>query len=235
MKKRLFLSLAVVLLTMLNSSILISLPTSVKGITVSAAYSVKNTAGDTSKGLLIAGNKRFVENTPAKKDISEERRKELSTNGQKPFAVIVSCSDSRVPPELVFDQALGDLFVIRNAGNVSDPVVLGSVEYGAEHLKAPLIVVLGHEQCGAVKAALEGGEAQGNISSIVNRIRPVCEKIKTPVNNANELYDKCIDENIKNTVSEIKKSPIISRLEKENKVTVIGAKYHMESGKVVFQ
>lgn len=189
---------------------------------------------DEALQLLIEGNKRYVANKTLAPDISAARRKYLSTYGQKPFAVILSCSDSRVPPELVFNQGLGDLFVVRNAGNVIDPVALGSVEYGAEHLKAPLIVVLGHEKCGAVKAAIEGGEASEAITSIINKIKPSYEKVKASTQNPDELYNKTIDENIKASIAAINKSPVIQKLSKEQKIKIVGAKYHMDTGKVTF-
>ena len=99
-----------------------------------------------------------------------QRRTETAA-GQHPFAIVLSCSDSRVPPEMVFDQGFGDLFVVRTAGNITDDVAMGSLEYGAEHLHVPLIVVLGHEHCGAVEATLQGGEAPGHIGKIVPSIR----------------------------------------------------------------
>jgi carbonic anhydrase len=124
----------------------------------------------------MEGNQRFVSGKITIKDIGPAKREDLAVNGQKPFAVIVSCSDSRVPPEILFDQALGDIFVVRVAGNVLDPVAMGSVEYGAEHLGCPLLVVMGHENCGAVKATVDGGEAPGSISAIVDKIKPSVEK-----------------------------------------------------------
>src|SRR5512140_1143168 len=103
-------------------------------------------AGDEALQKLMDGNKRYVEGKLASKDLGDTKRKEL-LKGQKPFAIVVTCSDSRVPPELLFDQGLGDVFVIRVAGNVVDPIALGSIEYGAEHLNSPLLVILGHSNC----------------------------------------------------------------------------------------
>ena len=104
-----------------------------------------------------------------------ERRKEL-VEGQHPFAIILCCSDSRVPPEVIFDQGLGDLFIVRTAGNVFDNIALGSIEYAVEHLEVPLLVVLGHGQCGAVTATVEGGHAPGHISNVVEAIQPAVVK-----------------------------------------------------------
>lgn len=187
-----------------------------------------------AKQLLVDGNKRYVSGKILNDDLSNDRRKQLVSNGQHPFTVIVSCSDSRVPPEIIFDQGLGDLFVIRDAGNIVDPITLGSVEYGAEYAGAVLVVVLGHEKCGAVKATVDGGEAPGNIKDIVEKIKPAYEKVKNSSTDKDELYEKTADENIKNTIADIMKSPIIKKLEEEKKVQVIGAKYHMETGEVVF-
>jgi carbonic anhydrase len=118
---------------------------------------------------LKEGNARFVADKLAKKDVGEKRRTELA-KGQRPFAIILSCADSRVPPEIVFDQGLGDLFVLRVAGNISEPYVIGSIEYGVEVLKAPLIVVVGHESCGAVDAALKGVELQGDLAKLIKEV-----------------------------------------------------------------
>lgn len=187
-----------------------------------------------AKKLLKKGNKRFVSTRVLNDDLSSEKRKALSEKGQNPFAVILSCSDSRVPPEVIFDQGLGDIFTIRNAGNVIDTSTLGSIEYGAEHLKIPLIVVLGHEKCGAVKSTVDGEEAKGSINTIIEKIKPSFNKIKETEPDKNLWYEKCENENIKNTVVEIKKSPIIKKLEGEKKVKVISAKYRLESGMVSF-
>ncbi|WP_274600949.1 carbonic anhydrase [Clostridium yunnanense] len=189
---------------------------------------------DQAKQLLMEGNKRYVDNKILGHDISNTRRKDLSTKGQKPFAVVLSCSDSRVPPELVFDQGLGDLFIIRNAGNVIDPIALGSIEYGSEHLGAPLIIVLGHEKCGAVKAAIEGGHFSENITAIINQIKPSYDKVKGKSQNSDEVNNLTIDENVRNSISLINKSSVIQKLTTEKKVNIVGAKYHMDTGEVTF-
>lgn len=121
---------------------------------------------------LKQGNARFVaDKLDQKKDLGAKRRGDLA-KGQRPFAIILACADSRVAPELVFDQGLGDLFVLRVAGNVTDPAILGSIEYGVEVLKAPLIVVVGHDKCGAVEAAIGGGELQGNLAKLIKEVQP---------------------------------------------------------------
>ena len=189
---------------------------------------------DDAKNLLIEGNKRFVSGNVLSEDISKENLKKLS-GGQKPFAVVVSCSDSRVDPETVFDHGLGDLFVIRDAGNVVDKITLGSIEYGAEHLNAPLIVVLGHESCGAVKATVDKAHVSENIQGIVDKINISLKTVEANNPPKDKVYQEVEDANIKSTVSEIEKDPIIEELIKENKVKVIGAKYHIETGEVTFE
>ncbi len=183
-----------------------------------------------SRNKLIEGNERFVSGKHGTAELGAARRHDLAVIGQEPFAVIICCSDSRVPPELIFDQGLGDLFIIRTAGNVVDDVALGSIEYGAEHLDVPLIVVLGHENCGAVKATVDGGEIHGCIESIVDRISPALDKVR----GADDLYTACEDENIKSVCDEIKANKIIAELVREGKTEVVGAKYAIESGKVTF-
>ncbi len=187
--------------------------------------------------LLKKGNERFVNNSLLNDNFSQEKKEDLLSNGQHPYAVILSCSDSRVPPELIFDQGLGDLFIIRNAGNVLDEVTLGSVEYGAEHLNIPLIVVLGHENCGAVKAAVESKDEdklEGNIASIVEKIKVPLKEVNNSSVEENELCRLCEDENIKNSVKIIKDDPIIKELEEKGATKVIGAKYDLDTGKVIF-
>jgi len=206
--------------------------TPMSGVTYSRTPNI-HTAKEANQ-LLIEGNQRFVSGEVLNDDLSLDKRKELSENGQHPFAVIVSCSDSRVPPEILFDQSLGDLFVIRNAGNVIDTVGLGSIEYGVEHLETPLILVLGHENCGAVKAVVDGTEAQGSLPAIIKKIRPAYEKAKLVTQSQSDLYEKCAEENIRQAIVEIRVSPVIQHLEREKKLEIIGGKYNIKTGEVNF-
>jgi len=189
---------------------------------------------DVAKQLLIEGNRRFISGKPLSKDLSSTKRMDLMKNGQHPFAVVVSCSDSRVPPELLVDQALGDLFVIRVAGNVITPVELGSVEYAVEHLKAPLVVVLGHEECGAVTAAVQGGETHGNIAAIIDKIKPAVNEAKGLRLTNKDLIEKSVDLNIKNTLMDISRSPIIQEGMHLKQVKILGAKYDLDEGALNF-
>lgn len=184
--------------------------------------------------LLKEGNARITSGKPLNKDLSNDHVKTLAKDGQKPFAVIVSCSDSRVPPEVVFDQGIGDIFVIRNAGNVIDPITLGSIEYGAYKLKSPLIVVLGHENCGAVEATIKGEKTETNIDSIMDKISPVYETTKNPSLTKEEVISNTETENIKYQISKIKESSTIEKLLKEQNVSIVGAKYNIETGQVTF-
>lgn len=184
--------------------------------------------------LLKEGNHRYLTGQTLKQDVSAEKRKALVEKGQKPFAVIVSCSDSRIPPELLFDQGLGDLFVIRVAGNILGPLTMGSVEYGVEHLQAPLLIVLGHNHCGAVKAAVDGGEAPGSIGAIVERIRPSVEIVRTSGATGSAVYEHVEDINIKAMVTEVQASPVIQEFIHKGNLLVLGAKYCQETGRVTF-
>ena len=141
---------------------------------------------------------------------------------RSPYAVVVSCSDSRVPTELIFDEGLGSIFVIRNAGNVIDTVTLGSIEYGAGHLGAPLIVVLGHQNCGAVKATVEGGHATESIEEILSHIMPSYEAAKEQSEDEAVICELTEDKNIANSIGAIMESEAIRELVEENKLKVIG-------------
>lgn len=183
---------------------------------------------------LIEGNRRYVAGQSQAADLGTARRSILRDDGQHPFAVILTCSDSRVPPEHIFNQGLGDLFVIRVAGNVIDELTMGSIEYGTEHLGVPLLVVLGHDYCGAVKATVDGGEAPGSIKAIVNRIKPTVDSLRQAGVKGDDLYRQVEDEIILLVTGQIGKSPVIDHLVKKGQLTIVGAKYHLGSGEVTF-
>src|SRR5213596_1212417 len=181
---------------------------------------------------LKEGNGRYTSGNLQHPGQTTERRSEL-TKSQHPFAVIVSCSDSRVPPEIVFDQGLGDLFVVRVAGNVIDDHSLGSIEYAVDHLGVRLIVVLGHQSCGAVKAAKETiaakGKAPGHIQSLITAIQPAVEAT------AKEDLDATIKANVKNVVQALRSStPILKAKVDSGDVQVIGGYYSLDTGSVTF-
>jgi carbonic anhydrase len=185
---------------------------------------------------LVDGNKRFLENKMNACSESSTSAREALAKSQKPYAIILSCSDSRVPPEIIFDKSMGELFVVRVAGNVPDPIILGSVEYAAEHLGSPLIVVLGHERCGAVTAAVDAkGKPEGNIGAIVKEIAPAVKQAKKEAAGKSkpELIETAIDDNIRLVAANIsKRSPVIKHLLKEGKIKIITAKYDLDDGTV---
>lgn len=184
---------------------------------------------------LLKGNERFVEGTSVFPHHDQATRTKTATQGQKPMVSILSCSDSRVPLEEIFDMGVGDLFVIRVAGNIADPSEIGSIEYGAGHLGTPLIMVIGHTKCGAVTAVVKGDKVGGNILSLIDNIKPAVQNAKTNFNNssADELLYQAIKANVWQSIEDIlTKSSEIRNLVKEGKVKVVGAMYDIESGKV---
>ncbi len=185
---------------------------------------------------LMDGNRNYVEQKMTGQKMCSLGVRESLAKGQKPYAVILSCSDSRVPPEVIFDKGLGEIFVIRVAGNVPDPIVLGSIEYAAEHLGSPLVMVLGHERCGAVTATVEAkGEPEGNIGAIVRTIAPAATKAKKEYKGKDkaQLIETAIDDNIRLVeVNLTKQSTVLRHLVKEGKLKIVAAKYDLDDGKV---
>lgn len=174
---------------------------------------------------LIEGNQAFIDGDENLGDTTHERRELTAKDGQTPYAVIICCGDSRVPPEHIFSAGIGDLFVIRNAGHVVGPVALGSIEYAMEHLLCKLVVVMGHKGCGAVAAAIQGG-ATGNIKQITESI---CCGIgsETDPTKAEIL-------NVEYNVNKIKDSSLINHFIADHGLEVQGAIYDISNGKVTF-
>ena len=180
---------------------------------------------------LKEGNERYARHKASHPDQSTERMMGLAA-GQHPFAVILSCSDSRVPPELVFDQGLGDLFVVRVAGNTLDDAILGTIEYAVEHLGSPLVVVMGHEKCGAVQAAMSDHEESGHIPSITRPIAPLAAEAKKmpgdPIHNAVLL-------NTRNVAGQLRQSePFLKNRVAAGTLQIVAAVYDLASGRVTF-
>ena len=202
-------------------------------IVVFSGLAFAGSAGDESLQKMMDGNKRFVSDKLMNKASCDIKRKEL-TAGQKPFAIVVTCSDSRVPPEIIFDQFLGDLFVIRVAGNVVDPIELGSIEYAAEHLNSPLLMILGHSKCGAVTATVDAkGEPEGNIGAIVKKIQPAAEAAKKKGGTKEQIVETAIEENVKNVYMDVMThSNIVNHLAQEGKLKIVGAIYMLDKGNV---
>src|SRR5205085_7117876 len=137
---------------------------------------------------------RYAAGKQQAKDYTKDRQ--AVAEAQQPYAIVLACADSRLSPEIIFDESLGKLFVVRNAGNVVEPVTLGSIEYAAEHLQSKLLLILGHESCGAVKATIAGGEASPNLEEIVERITPAVELAKHAKLNEQETLNMAIKENV---------------------------------------
>lgn len=182
---------------------------------------------------LVEGNARFVKNQPLKRDLLKEVHD--SAGDQYPFAIVLGCVDSRVPIEILFDQGVGDLFITRIAGNFENNDIIAGMEYACEVVGSKLIMVLGHESCGAVKAACDKVEI-GHITALLNRIKPAIEatKIKGEISSKNK---KCVDDvaktNVKLTIDRIReKSTILNDLEKGGTIKIVGAFYSVSTGKV---
>lgn len=187
---------------------------------------------------LKIGNERFVANASAL-DITSARRRELS-KGQDPYAIVLGCADSRVPTEVVFDQGLGELFVIRVAGNIVQPSQIGSVEFAIQHFGTRLVVVLGHTGCGAITATIEElkrpeEEESANIASIVSRIRPAIEGLIDQIDDPDELERHAVRENVRFQSEALRRgSTIVEYLVDKGDLIIVGAEYNLESGVVDF-
>lgn len=192
------------------------------------------TNGDEALRRLMRGNARFVSAQTWNPNRSVERREQVA-GGQKPFAIILGCSDSRVPVEIIFDQGLGDIFVVRVAGNVfDDSMVLGSIEYAADQFHCPLLMVLGHDRCGAVIATIQALErtvaAPGSIGSIVDVVRPIVEQVKGQPGN---FLDNAIHANVRHVVEQLKNADsFIQSLQADGKLKIVGAYYDLQTGQV---
>jgi carbonic anhydrase len=192
--------------------------------------------------LLREGNRRFVANQSTSATVSNQARRDALVSGQEPFAIVLGCSDSRVPAELVFDQGFGDLFVIRVAGNIVAPSQVGSVEFAAARFGTRLVVVLGHSQCGAITATLEellgkSSTSSRNLRSIVDRVRPSVETLLAGRKDLdmNEVVHEAVRANVRASANHLRHgSELLERLIREDGLLVVGADYSLESGRVTF-
>ena len=188
-----------------------------------------NLTADQALQRLVAGNERYVAGAATHPDQTAQRRAELA-KGQFPFAIVLTCSDSRVVPELFLDQGLGDLFVIRNAGNILDDHVIGSMEYAVEHLNVPLVLVVGHEKCGAVSAAVAGGEAPGHIRSVVEALEPAVEQAR---NLPGDKVDNAVRANAARAAEILTRvQPILKEAASSGKLMVVPARYDLATGRL---
>lgn len=192
---------------------------------------------DQALAALKRGNRDFLAGRSIRQDADGRRRLEIA-RAQYPIAVLVSCSDSRVPPELLFGRGLGELFIIRNAGNTIDTVAMGSLEYAVAELNVPLVVVMGHERCGAVAAAVsvveEGATFPGSIGQMVEPIIPAVldARRKRPV----DLLDASVRENVRRTVARLRQfsEPMVLDRLRQKKLRIVGARYDLDDGNVDF-
>jgi carbonic anhydrase len=181
---------------------------------------------------LLAGNQRFVRDERAPRAF--DLRREKLVRGQKPLAIILGCSDSRVSPETLFDQNLGEIFVVRTAGQVLEPTSIASIEYAVDHLQAPLLMILGHEQCGAVTAAIaHAGEAKGNIGRLLNKIQPAIDKAKQLNTPPEGMVEKVTNLHLEELAKQVlQESEVIKQAVAESRLRIVTAKYQMSSGEI---
>ncbi|MEC7535225.1 MAG: carbonic anhydrase [Pseudomonadota bacterium] len=185
---------------------------------------------------MIEGNRNFLNDVPTSAPVGRERRLEIA-QGQAPFAAYVTCSDSRVSPEILFGRGLGELFIIRNAGNTVDTVALGSIEYAVAELGVPLIVVMGHESCGAVKAAKAVVDDNATFPGSIGRmIEPIIPAVLEVRDREGDMLDHAIRNNVSRVVHQLRTTtdPLLLDPQKTGKLKVVGAHYNLGSGAVDF-
>ncbi len=205
-------------------------------LTASLGLGFAYASNDVSKGQtrLEKGNTRFVSGTP-QHPRSDEMRREETASGQKPFATILTCSDSRLPVERIFDQGIGDLFVIRVAGNVAGVSEIATAEYGVGHLHTPLMVVMGHKGCGAVAAVVAGAEVHGALPHLLSHIKPAIESVKQKGGQLgkDEFLAAAVTANVRTTMEELlRTSSTIQELIEKHEFVLVGAVYDIETGQV---
>lgn len=192
---------------------------------------------DQALDLLKQGNRGFITDSPVRSAVGRARRLEIA-RGQTPFAVLVSCSDSRVPPELLFGRGLGELFIIRNAGNTVDLVAQGSIEYAVAELGVPLVVVMGHERCGAVGAAMAVAEKNATFPGSIGRVvEPILPAVLAARGTAGDPFEAAVRQNIRRVVGQLRtelSQPVLAEGLRGGRIRVVGAYYHLDSGQVDF-
>ncbi len=215
-------------------ALLLSMTISSQGFGAPATPAASPTANE-ALAKLKEGNERYLTGHSTAPRIDVQRREETATKGQRPVATILGCSDARVPPEIVFDQKFGNLFVIRVAGNVTGVSEIASTEYGVHYLGTPLVVVLGHSSCGAVQAAVEKTPLDGKLPKLVELITPAVDSARkaNPKASGTELLDAAVEENVRHQMNELTtKSDLIKNALTDKKVTVVGAIRDIKTGRV---
>ena len=186
-------------------------------------------SSDEALSEMKSGNQRFLDGKPINTNYKSQI--EETKNDQHPHTLILSCLDSRIPPEIIFDQGIGNIFVARVAGNIEEPNILGSMEFATKVKGTKLIIVMGHNKCGAVKGAIDDAEL-GNLTQLVAQIKPA---IVGDTTNMENMLNETSKQNVKMTIADILKlSPVISELVKDNEVKIVGAFYDITTGKVIF-
>ncbi len=186
-------------------------------------------AADKALRELKADNDRHANHRYTHPHVTAARQREPAT-GQNPPAVILGCADSRVPPEIIFDPGLGDLSVVRVAGNVARDAEIAGIEYAVEHLHTPLLVIMGHQKCGAVSAAVEGGEASGHLPALIKAIQPAVKKAKGMPGDG---IENAVRNNVEMVVKQLRASqPVLAPLVKQGNLRIVGAVYLLDTGKV---
>lgn len=183
---------------------------------------------DAALQKLLEGNQRFVKHQPQYPDQTQARLQEVA-QAQHPFATVLSCADSRVPAELIFDQGIGDIFDVRIAGNIATPEAIGSVEYAVALLGTPVLMVLGHERCGAVTAAVKNEALPGEIGSFVKAILPAIERVK---NQPGDAVENGVVENVRYQIEQLKRSPLLAERLEAGTLKIVGGRYDLDTGSV---
>jgi carbonic anhydrase len=203
----------------------------------SGAVAVTSLTAEQALAALREGNARWAAERAESPNTGSQRRQLMAQGGQTPFATVLTCADSRVPLERLFDAGVGEVFGVRVAGNVAGESELGTIEYGVGHLRTPLLVVMGHTRCGAVAAAASGASVHGKVAGLIDRIRPAVERARraNPDASAQQIADLAVQENVWQTVYDVfKHSPEVRELVAAGRLTVVGAVYDITSGRVQF-
>jgi carbonic anhydrase len=194
----------------------------------STAIAPSSLTPDAALQKLVEGNQRFVQHQPQYPDQSAARLQEVA-QAQHPFATILSCADSRVPAELLFDQGIGDLFDVRIAGNIATPEAIGSIEYAVALLGTPLLMVLGHERCGAVTAAVKNEPLPGEIGTFVKAILPALKRVK---DQSGDAVDNAVVANVRYQIEQLQRSPLLAERLQSGELKIVGGRYDLDTGTV---